>query len=415
MKNNILENLENPQVLEKLYRGDKKRFRAAVLEIAESGNAAPMIEAWKARLTWRPASGKNNISGRLRLTAALAVFAGILAILPQIFHGIDPEFYYPRNAGFFFLPAISIFFLWSNRISPMRSIPVLAPLALGWLFINLLPGDETIDTFVLSAIHLPLFTWALMGLAYTGLDYRSPARRMDYLKFNGDLIVMTALILLSGGLLTGMTFALFSLLGMNIEEFYMNHFGLFGLAAAPVAATFIIQANSDIVGRIAPLIARIFSPLALIMLMVYLVFLVSSGQDLYNDRDFLIVFNLLLLAVMALTVFSISEGIDEGYGTVSLYVSFGLAAVTVILDLLALSAIIFRISEFGFTPNRTAVLGSNLLIFANLVLILSGFLTVIWRKADAGTVEKAVTRFLPAYTAWAALVAFGFPFIFGLE
>jgi len=40
------------------------------------------------------------------------------------------------------------------------------------------------------------------------------------------------------------------------------------------------------------------------------------------------------------------------------------------IDLVALSAILYGVGEYGFTPNRTAVLGSNLLIFFNLILIM---------------------------------------------
>ena len=72
---------------------------------------------------------------------------------------------------------------------------------------------------------------------------------------------------------------------------------------------------------------------------------------------------------MALVVFSVSELKTQKRQVFNLYSLLVLLILSLVIDVLALSAIIYRLSEYGFTPNRTAVLGSNLLILVHLLLI----------------------------------------------
>ena len=149
----------------------------------------------------------------------------------------------------------------------------------------------------------------------------------------------------------------------------MENIGIVGLAVFPVVAAWLIGLYPDITSRIAPIIARIFTPLVFISAIVYLVAITVSGIDLSKNREFLIIFNLLLLGVMVIIVFSLSELDKSNIRKLNVILLFLLAVVTLIIDLFALSAIISRLSE-GFTPNRTVVLISNILVLVNLLLIL---------------------------------------------
>ncbi|NCQ11688.1 MAG: DUF4153 domain-containing protein, partial [Bacteroidetes bacterium] len=140
-----------------------------------------------------------------------------------------------------------------------------------------------------------------------------------------------------------------------------------------------------------------------------------TGKDPYNDRDFLILFNVLLIAVMALILFSLSESSKNDIGFWAIALLLGLAIVTVIINGIALSAIIFRISEWGFTPNRIAVLGSNLLILSNLLIVTFYLQKSVKNPSLFVLAEKSIASFLPIYSLWAAIVVFLFPFLFGFN
>ena len=235
---------------------------------------------------------------------------------------------------------------------------------------------------------------------------------MDFLRYNGDLIIITGLILICGGMLTGITIGLFSVIGFQIEDFYFNYFGIFGLAAAPIVGTYLTQTNPQLVHKIAPVIARIFSPLVLIMLLVYLIAIAYSGKDPYNDRTFLIIFNALLIGVKAIILFSISESGKHQYGKLTGYILLALSMVTLIVNGIALSAILYRISEWGITPNRIAVLGANVLMLIHLALIAFQLSKQALLKTDKQRIEQSITYYLPVYIVWICIVTFLFPIIF---
>ena len=85
---------------------------------------------------------------------------------------------------------------------------------------------------------------------------------------------------------------------------------------------------------------------------------------------------------------------------------------TIIANAIALSAISFRLTEFGLSPNRLAVLGANLLMFMHLIVVSYGLIKNLNGKATLQDVEAKIARFIPVYVIWAALIAFAFPFIF---
>ena len=160
------------------------------------------------------------------------------------------------------------------------------------------------------------------------------------------------------------------------------------------------------------MIAKIFSPLVLVMLLIYLVAMAYSGKDPYNDREFLLIFNVLLIGVMAIIFFSVAETSKAQKSNAEIWILFLLCLITVIVNGIALSAILFRISEWGITPNRMAVLGGNILILINLLLVSVQLFRVLSKKAAISGVGKTIASYLPVYAAWTIVVTFLFPLLF---
>lgn len=340
------------------------------------------------------------------------VAAGI-AKLPAIL-SIDEEFYYSRNIGFIVFPALTAYFAWKNKLPIKDNMLLIGATLAAILFINLFPATES-DTLILSCIHLVLFLWAVLGYAFSANADQPLAQRLNYLRFNGDLIVITTLMLIAGGILTALTIGLFSLIDLNIEEFYFNNIVIVGLAMAPIIGTFLTRTNPQLVSKVSPVIAKIFSPLVLFMLVIYLVAILYSGKDPYNDREFLLLFNLLLIGVMAIIFFSVAETSHHRKNRFGLWILFLLSLITILVNGLALSAILFRISEWGITPNRAAVLGSNLIMLVNLLLIVPKFYNVLFRHAETHIIGTVTSAYLPVYAVWTIFVTFIFPILFGFQ
>ncbi|MDE0560297.1 DUF4153 domain-containing protein [Algoriphagus sp. NF] len=413
MKKKILSHLDQAEELEKLYRKNKSEFKKAFLDIYPSiQNQSPVSDFWKARLQTPSDSIQWGEKSEWIFLIVASLAAGIYAKLPAIFP-INEDFFYPKNLGLMVFPFVSVYFAWKNKLSQKSTIILTLSFLASLLYINLLPDNESSDTLVLACIHLPILLWGLMGYSFGGENWKSSESRLGFLRFNGDAIIMGGLLVLSGGILSAITIGLFSLIGLRIEEFYMEYIAVFGLASIPLIATHLTQTNPQLVNKVPPIIARIFSPLVLVMLLVYLGAIVYAGKDPYNDREFLLLFNLLLIGVMALIFFSIAENSQGKNQASQNWLLLLLALATLLVNAVALSAIIFRINEWGFTPNRTAILGINILMMVHLIWVGKDlFLTVRSRKS-INQVGQTISNFLPAYLVWTGFVTFLFPVVFG--
>ncbi|HOB83180.1 MAG TPA: DUF4153 domain-containing protein [Bacteroidales bacterium] len=419
MRDEIKTNLGNPEILEKLYRKDRKAFKAAFESIYTEIESTDAVKFWKIRLDYdiRPDTPKTFTLTELITVFVFCVIVVFLVKIPSIFNLSFPEdIFYMRNTAIIVFFGLTLYTVWFNRIKDIKKLIMTAmAFLIAAIYINLLPSDSQGAAVILVYIHLPFLMWFIYGIVFTGYEFRNLDKRIDFIRFNGDLVIFYALIAIAGGLLTAITVGLFDSIGLDIEKFYGENIIITGAAAAPVVAAFLIEKFPALVSRTAPLIATIFSPLVLITLIVFLVTILVTGKDPYNDRDFLLVFNIMLLGVMAIIIFSVSETSVIKNQKFNAIILFVLSTVTIIIDLIALSAIFYRLGEYGLTPNRLAVLVSNILVLINLVLIMAGLFRINFKKKDFTIVEKTVSKFLPVYLAWILIVIFAFPAIFGLR
>ncbi|MFD0750146.1 hypothetical protein ACFQZS_08340 [Mucilaginibacter calamicampi] len=414
MKEEIFTHLDNPARLEKMYRANKAPFKRAFDVIYPELKGNQLADFWHERLNYESDDINWGIKGELIFVVVISLIAGLIAKLPHFFT-IDEEFFYPRNIGFIVFPFVSAYFAWRNKLSAGKIAFSAVAMLAGLVFINLLPNVKTSDTLILSCIHLALLLWCITGFVYVGETVNNVQKRLSFLKYNGDLVVMTALILIAGGLMSAITVGLFSLIGLRIEEFYFKNIAIFGLAAAPIVGTFLTQTNPQLVGKVSPVIARIFSPLVTVMLVVYLVAIVYSGKNPYNDREFLLIFNALLAGVLAIIFFSAAETAKTQKTKAEIWVLAFLSIITIIVNGVALSAIIYRIATLGITPNRLAVMGGNVLILINLVLVTVSLFRTLTKRTEISEVGKVIASYLPVYFVWTIIVTFIFPLLFSFK
>jgi hypothetical protein len=256
----------------------------------------------------------------------------------------------------------------------------------------------------------------LLSAAINEKSWKEVNERMNYLRYNGELIIYTTVILIGGMVLSGITLALLGLIENSYElsRWYEENVIVYGAVAAPIVATFLIE---KVLGRrlnIAPTLAKIFTPLFLLTTIGYLIIMAVYQSSPYNDREYLIAFNILLIIVLGLSIFSIAERDSKAPFNLSDYMNIGLIMATLIIDLIALSAIVFRLTNdnYGLTPNRTAILGINLLVFFHLVGILFYYIRFILNKSLFTKLENWITRYLPVYAVWAAVISIVLPLIF---
>ncbi|MBU6176519.1 MAG: hypothetical protein KGO80_01980 [Bacteroidetes bacterium] len=414
MKETIQLNLTNPAKLESLYRSDKSGFRKAFFEVFPAKPADPIAICWYERLQEESSSISWGRGADLLVILVATAIATLIAKIPDFF-SLKPEEFFPRNISFIILPVLAGYFMWLHRLNKQIIFGVLFLFVACAAYINWLPGNFDNDTFILSCIHLPLVGWSLLGFVYGKGQLHDWAERPAFLRFNGDLIVMGSLIVSGVMVLSGITMGLFSLIGLSIEDFYTRWILIAELSASPLIATYVIRYNPQLVNKVSPVIARIFSPLVLVTLVAYLIGILIAGKDPYTDRDFLMLFNALLIGVLAIIFFSVVEMKRTAENKLAHWIIFLLALVTIVVNGVALSAIVYRIGSWGFTPNRLAVLGGNLLFFINLILLARQLFRQLRGQVASTSVEEVIARYLPVYFIWAVLVTFLFPLIFRFQ
>lgn len=414
MKQQIIDSISDPDKLESLYRQDQRDFEKCFSEI--SGNYdTSLVRFWKIRLAADKSAERTGPQLRdLLEMLAIAVFSAILVLIPALFSQVDREFFYLREVALIAFNGLILYSFRLNKLSGLKNVLIYGTVMIATgLYINLLPTG-TADSILIAVLHVPLMLWCFLGLTFIQFNYRSVSGRMDFIRFSGELIIMTGLILLAGGVLTGITMGLFSVIGMDIMEFYRDFIAIPGGVAAPVIAWYLIRTYPGITSKIAPVIARVFSPVVLLTLTVYLVSLPFSNTGILESRELLIIFNVMLLGVLALILFSISGIHKDTSGRNNLMALFFLAVLAIVINSIALIAIISRLSE-GLTPNRIAVLITNILVFLNLVLMAGKLYRTCFKGAPMESIEKTAAGYLTVYAVWTVIAIFIFPVVFGFR
>ncbi|MDP2955215.1 MAG: hypothetical protein Q8N53_02235 [Longimicrobiales bacterium] len=402
----ILESLDDPKELEALYRQDPESFRDSLDEVSRAAQDSVTLRIWRARLEYsEPARGAER--RRLWHAIGIGLCVGALIRIPAVWLG--DEWYYPRLAPSLVLLALAAYFWLENRARG-QLIAGLALAAIVTAYASLLPGET--DSVVMALLHLPILSWAFLGFVFTGASWRDPQPRIRFIRYNGELLILASLVGLGGLVFSGLTVALFELVSENSEEWYFQNFGVVGAAAVPVAGTYLYDVVFKRRTGIASVLARVFAPLFLVMTGTYLVVAFLGGQNPFVDREFLITFNGLLLVVLGMTVFSIAERGEQTAVAWIDYVNVALLVVTLVIDVIALSAILFRLTSYGLTPNRVVVLGANLVVMTHLAWTCRAYIGLIRGTRGTSGVRQAVAGYLPVYIGWAALVSFVLPLVF---
>lgn len=371
---------------------------------------------WKQLVVVDASSGEQKSLVRRDAIVAFALaFAAAVAIkLPALFGlQIGPDMsFYARNLSFFVLPLLAGYFVWKRKLSSATVRWLGAGFAVAAVIANAYPFAANGSTETLTALHLPIALWLLVGVPYAGGRWRQVAGRMDFIRFSGELFIYYVLIALGGGLLTAMMAMVFGAIGVNIEPFFESWLLPCGAAGAVIVASWLVEAKQSVIENMAPVLTRLFSPLFAAVLVAFLGTVVFGGRGVNVDREVLIAFDLLLAVVLGLVLYSVSARDPEAPAGLFDVLQVVLVVSALLADAVALWAIGARISEFGFTPNRVAALGENVILLVNLLWTAVLYIRFLRKRGGFAAIEKWQTDYVPVYAMWAALVVLAFPPIF---
>jgi hypothetical protein len=345
----------------------------------------------------------------------LAGAAAVLIKVPALF-GIpldgDPGFY-ARNASLFVLPPLAGYFAWKRRLDARAVRWLAVAFVAAGVLANVHPFARGGHMEALTALHLPIALWLVVGIAYAGGRWGQVAGRMDFIRFSGELFIYYVLIALGGGVLTAFMLMIFEAIGVDVEPFFESWLLPCGAMGGVVVASWLVEAKQSVIENMAPVLTSLFTPLFAAVLVTFLGTLLWTGHGVDIERNVLIAFDLLLVVVLALLLYSVSARDPRSPPGAFDVVQVVLVVSALAADAVALWAIAARITEFGFTPNRVAALGENVILLVNLAWSAVLSIRFLRGRGSFADLERWQTDYLPVYAVWAAVVVIAFPLVFG--
>ena len=166
--------------------------------------------------------------------------------------------------------------------------------------------------------------------------------------------------------------------------------------------------------RILRIMTWLLLPLALGVLAIYVFwFIPTYFWRAFDERDVLVIYNATIIAIQALLAAAVSTTNASGLQTNARFLRPAILSLTTLglsLNVYALAAIVSRFLQYGFTPNRHAVLGWNMVTLLMLALLLSR----AWPAKDENWIavfRASMAQGMLLASAWAAWVVWGIPLL----
>jgi hypothetical protein len=365
-------------------------------------------------------NGEDESAGRstgLVEALALAVAAAVVIQVARLIAAFPDETpaWFARNLSLFVLPFLAAYFAFRRRLDMRHWMVMTAPFAVAALVVNLYPFGEDSDTELLVALHLPVVLWFVVAYPYMSGTIRSHERRMDFVRFTGEWFIYYVLIALGGGVLVGLTGLILEPISSDLPEQVAYWVLPSGAAGAVIVAAWLVESKQQVIENMAPVLTMVFTPLFAVMLTVAAVTYALTGIGGEFDRELVGVFDALLVVVLGLVLYSMSAREPVQPPGLMDRIQLVTVASALVLDVMVLGAMVARIGDLGFTPNRTATVGLNLVLLVNLAV--TGWLSArfLTGRSTFHRLERWQTTYLPVFALWAATVVVLVPPIFGFD
>lgn len=419
-----------PLALEQRYqqvrgRAEEAAFRSELARLAAAAPDNELLAAWQLRFSGQPLRERSRIDWRRVLP--LSLISGLLCwlIAQQEWWTVGGSvpallyWYAPIAAG-----AALAFLAFSTRSGYRRNaLLALLLFAVAALLTRpqsvVLGGSEAEQALLLALLHLPLLAWGALGFAALN-GRRTHDERFAVLAVSVEIVIGAGLLAIVSGLFYGITYSMLDVLGIDLPQMIDTLFLAGGAGMLPVLALALSytpqrspaeQAGRQPLSRFISRVLQIMLWPTAVVLIGYLTAIAVAWQAAFEQRDILIVYNIMLFAVVALLLASTplrSAGDDAGALQRLGVLRTLIAGAAALVGLYALAAVSYR-SGAGLTPNRITVIGWNAI---NIGLLLSLAVAHLRRRNSWVSAQQHIfATAAPVYLSWAAFVVLLLPFI----
>jgi hypothetical protein len=406
--------------IERLQHADLSEDEAFLVAVTRMGNLDAVAQEfarahaerlWTDTVLLPVGPGDRSMRADATVACALALLAasGVTALRAL---GLAPgdELWPLLGLSFVVLPLMTGYFVWKRRTSSATALSIAGLFLLAGVAVAFPAFTDDAATRSLALLHMPVALLPVLGWAYSGGRWWHVTARVDFIRFLGELCIYA-------GLMTGVAgVAIAALVGVarvtgaraDVELLLLPA----TMAALALVATWLVETKQGVVERVAPVLARLCSPLLIVLLLGLLVSGAVRGTSSDVIGDFGRTLLLLGLAEACVMVAVASRHPDAPVTTAD-----GVHLVLLIAAALVVGVTLTELMRphpgGAFTAARSAALGLQIILLVHLGGAALLQVAFIRDRVVLAWIERWHADALTVLTAWAALVVLVLPPAFG--
>lgn len=355
------------------------------------------------------------------LAVLLGLAAGLAVRLPAELNLPELDVFYALNVSFLVLPFLTVYLAirsraWHSPAGRGGLIALAAVGVVGAVVVNVLPLEDQSQSLLLTTVHLPVAMLLLTGAAYLGGRWMRVEAWMDWLRFLGESVIYYVLIAMAGGaLVTLLSFAFLTVWDISVLEDVLSWIIPVCAAGTVLVVAWLVTLKRSAMENMAPVLTAVLTPFLTLALLGFLLVVVMSGGPRNVGRDTLIGFDLLLVVVAAIVLFTVSARAPEARAGLLERMHLAMILTALAVDLIMLWAMSERLLVWGATPNKVAALGLNLLLLLHLAGSAWHYVGVVHHARTSLALERWQCLAVPVFSAWCLVVALVLPTALGYQ
>ena len=291
--------------------------------------------------------------------------------------------------------------------------------------INTIENMELYSQFYyIKYIFSVIIFFIIIALSYNGFQVLNSKTISEFFTFSADISIFAALITGVVSTVFGIFIAIVLYLIQDIirslDEKVIIKLILLSISFLSSIFPFLVYiVYKKMKTNISIYLSRILMPFSLLFIFILLILLLMPDIRPYYNRVTFILYNI-MLAVIVLNMFFVRADYKSSIFTKALYIV--LPIVAILFDILVLTSSLYRLAEYGITPNKITLVGTNLVMLGNLVFItffnIKSILNIFKNNEDIKDIKNITigdtknVLYIYVYAAWAFIVCFIMPLFY---
>ena len=352
--------------------------------------------------------------------------------------------YSTTNFNIFFIDSfyfyIFYFFCFSLifNINSKFNLRNIAIIFLSFLFVSILNLSTTFFAVINTIENMELYSqfyyikyifsviifFIIIALSYNGFQVLNSKTISEFFTFSADISIFACLI--TGvvstvfGIFIAIVLYLIQDIIQSLDEKVIIKLILLSISFLSSIFPFLVYiVYKKMKTNISIYLSRILMPFSLLFIFILLILLLMPDIRPYDNRVTFILYNI-MLAVIVLNMFFVRVDYKSSIFTKALYIV--LPIVAILFDILVLTSSLYRLAEYGITPNKITLVGTNLVMLGNLVFItffnIKSILNIFKNNEDIKDIKNITIGdsksvfYIYVYAAWAFIVCFIMPLFY---